>query len=54
MARRKRRVDPANKRLDEFLNKLDIEEEKKRQIVAYFENLLFEQLKKKTSKTHRP
>ncbi|MBN2454580.1 hypothetical protein JXB11_03470 [Candidatus Woesearchaeota archaeon] len=43
--RRKKGFDPANKRLDEFLTQLDIEAEKKKQIVDYFEKLTFEQLK---------
>jgi hypothetical protein len=43
--RRRKGFDPANKRLDEFLTQLDIEEEKKKQIVDYFEKLAFEQIK---------
>ena len=46
MRRRKKGFDPANKRLDDFLTQLDIEEEKKRKIVDYFENLAFEQIKR--------
>ena len=40
------KIDPANKRLDEFLDQLDIAAEKKEQIVDYFEKLTFEQLKR--------
>jgi len=44
--RKKRKIDPANKRLDEFFNQLNIDKEKKRQIMDYFEKLTFEQIKR--------
>ena len=46
MPRKKKEEASLNKRLDEFLNDLNIEAEKRKQIVEYVENLTFQQLKK--------
>jgi hypothetical protein len=39
------KIDPHNKRLDLFLTQLEIEENKKQQILKYVENLTLETLK---------
>ena len=45
MARRKKFDPTKNRKLDEFLNTLQIEREKKAQIMEFVENLTFEQIK---------
>lgn len=49
MAKRKKKIkhDPHNKRLDQFLTNLQIEEEKKEKIINYVEELTFDTLKPK-------
>ncbi len=46
MAKRKK-ADPNNKNLSEFLETLNIEEDKRKQIVEYVENLTWQQISQK-------
>ncbi len=43
-----------NRKLDDFLSRLDIEEEKKEQIMEFVENLAFEKLKEASVKQQKP
>jgi len=55
MARRKKKFDPTkNRKLDEFLNTLQIESEKKHQIMEFVENLTFEKIKEAGMKKRKP
>ena len=51
MGRRRKPIDVSkNRKLDEFLAKLEIEADKRERIMEFVENLAFEQLKKASVK----
>ncbi len=52
--KRKKLDASKNRKLDEFLSKLDIEEEKKERIMEFVENLAFEKLKEASIKQQKP
>ncbi|MFH1275530.1 MAG: hypothetical protein ABIH82_00300 [Candidatus Woesearchaeota archaeon] len=53
MAKKKVKFDPYNKRLDQFLTNLQIEQDKKAMIIDYVEKLTFETLQDKSKKQLR-
>ena len=52
--RRKKSDASKNRKLDEFLSRLEIEEEKKEQIMEFVEKLAFEKLKEASIKQQKP
>lgn len=53
--RKRQRFDASkNRKLDEFLSKLDIENTKKEKIMEFVENLAFEKLKEASIKHQKP
>lgn len=53
--RKRKRFDASkNRKLDEFLSKLDIENTKKERIMEFVENLAFEKLKEASIKHQKP
>ena len=53
--RRRKKFDSSkNKKLDEFLSTLEIEDAKKERIMEFVENLAFEQLKEASIKKQKP
>tara|TARA_Y100000310_G_scaffold324241_1_gene385886 strand:+ start:132 stop:308 length:177 start_codon:yes stop_codon:yes gene_type:complete len=51
--KKKSKIDPHNKRLDLFLENLEIEEDKRKQIIEEVENMTFETLQQKSKPTLR-
>jgi len=55
MRRRKRKFDPTkNRKLDEFLTKIKVEEKKKDQILEFVEKLTFEKVKEASMRKAKP
>lgn len=52
--KRKKLDASKNRKLDEFLSKLDIDAGKKEQIMEFVENLAFEKLKEASIKQQKP
>lgn len=53
--RKRKKFDASkNRKLDEFLSKLDIEREKKEKIMEFVENLAFEKLKEASIRQQKP
>lgn len=55
MARRRRKLDPSkNRKLNEFLSILEIEEPKREQIIEFVEQLAFRQIKEASVGKKKP